>query len=245
MSPFNDLELEQFHLGEADEEVRQRVLGHPDAAARLAALASADAAFHAQHNARDLIARIERRARPAQRKWGLAALVLIPALAVLLVVMTQVTPPDQSVVGPDGITNVKGLKPRLHVYRKVNGMPVSVSNGSVLRAGDQLQLAVTAGDALHGVVLSIDGHDNVTVHLPSPGADTRLLPGRRPLPNGYELDDAPEFERFFLVAAGRPLDVARITDAANALIAQRAARDGVLSLGDDIVVSSVLVRKGG
>ncbi len=50
--------------------------------------------------------------------------------------------------------------------------------------------------------------------MPAPPLDPR---GPVVLPSAYELDDAPGFERFFLVYSAKPFDVAAVDPAARAL----------------------------
>ena len=70
------------------------------------------------------------------------------------------------------------------------------------------------------MLLSIDGAGTVTQHWPEPGR-TRAAPlrvgGEVRLPSAYELDNAPAFERFFLVRADESFDVAPILEAARGL----------------------------
>jgi len=54
--------------------------------------------------------------------------------------------------------------------------------------------------------------------------------GENRLPSAYELDDAPAFERFFLVQARKPFPVATALEAARALAAQPSARRQSLAL---------------
>jgi hypothetical protein len=57
------------------------------------------------------------------------------------------------------------------------------------------------------------------MHYPYvPGADTRLAAGKQTfLEEAYTLDDAPDYELFFLVIGDRPLDTSEILDSARQL----------------------------
>ena len=85
--------------------------------------------------------------------------------------------------------------------------------------GAQLQLAYAALGRTHGAVISIDGSGGVTLHLPQQGAQSKaLLPeGTVDLPSSYVLDDALAFERFFLLTAREPFDLAPALEAARVL----------------------------
>ena len=44
-----------------------------------------------------------------------------------------------------------------------------------------------------------------------------MVAASKPLPNSYQLDDAPRFERFFLITHPKPIDREWILDLAQAL----------------------------
>jgi len=93
-----------------------------------------------------------------------------------------------------------------------------------------LQLAYGGGGYV--VVLSIDGARKVTLHWPerNDGDAPAVKAGENRLPSAYELDDAPAFERFFLIHAKTPFSVATAVEAARALAAQPSARNQSLAL---------------
>lgn len=255
MTRIPDRLVERVHLGEASEAERARVLADPDARARLEALPAQDAVFFAAHPADRVVPEIERRAHLARareavaasgRGWTASMVLLGPVLAILLAVVIgpRLVPggdPTDPTVEP---TRAKGLQARLRVYQQTVEGPRRLAPGQVLLKGDVLQVAYLAGDARHGVILSIDGRGAVTRHFPAQsGAPTDLTPGEHVLPEAYELDDAPDFERFFLVASEAPIDVAVVTAAAEALAASGKARSGTLSLPEGLQQSALLVRK--
>ena len=79
--------------------------------------------------------------------------------------------------------------------------------GSVAQAGDRLQLSVVGAAEQHAVVCSLDGNGQVTLHFPMDGSSTKLTESPFNLPNSYELDDAPGFERFVLITSSNPISV--------------------------------------
>jgi len=212
-------------------EVRRRLALEPDGAARLARVAASNAEILAAHPPADLAAEVRRRAdggarataARSRRHWGFA--VMAPTLGLAALGLTlwlrPVTPghPRAGSVatgaGDDG-DNIKGLQPRLRVYRKAGDKVERLRDGAVVRAGDRLQLAYVAAGYRFGAVLSVDGAGKVTFHLPSAGpAVERLRPdGEVALPEAYELDAAPAFERFVLVAGNAPFDPGTLGDVA-------------------------------
>ena len=252
MSRVSDVMIERVHLGEATSEQRARVLASPEARTRLAALIEADAAFLKAHPAEAMVPEIERRVHLARVRdgygrrnktlgWIGAGIVPLAAAAVAFVALAPPPGPQvDGVVDPiDGVILPKGLPPKLHVIHKDRGSPRSIGRGAVLRQGEQLQLGYTSGDALHGVLFSLDGRGTVTLHAPD-GSDTTLERGRHLMPFAYQLDDAPEFERFFLVTGDHALDVEAILDLAEGLPDPR--RDP-LALPDDLDQQDFLIRK--
>ena len=132
-------------------------------------------------------------------------------------------------------TEIKGrTAPRLFVYRHGDDGDQRLADGARAAAGDLLQLTYATAAPAFGALLSIDGAGDVTQHWPEPGG-ARALPlrvgGEVRLPSAYELDNAPAFERFFLVHAEQPFDLARVIDAARTLAARTAeARHAPLAL---------------
>jgi streptogramin lyase len=108
-----------------------------------------------------------------------------------------------------------------------------------------LQLAYQAAGARYGVVVSIDGRGAVTRHLPEEGEVAAALErgGAVALAHAYQLDDAPGYERFFLVTGERPFDVAPVVEAARWLAAAGQARAGALTLPGGLEQRAVLVVK--
>ncbi|MEQ1506238.1 MAG: hypothetical protein ABMB14_28665 [Myxococcota bacterium] len=266
MTRIPGLVVEKVHLGVATPTERASVLADPEARARLAALPADDAAFFAAMPVEEELRRIEgkrRIAAAAQAQAGpqrgrnratLASIALAPALAVMLAVAWGSIPgqPDGIRIGPDpaspGPTTAKGSDvsaPRLRVYRQSAAGAERLGAGAVAREGDVLQLGVAALGEDHAVVVSVDGRGTVTLHWPpSPTQPTAIGRGENRVPQGYALDDAPEFERFFLVSTGTAeADVSTVVHAAEALAAQGEARTADLSVPRDYVQSSFLVRK--
>ena len=200
------------------------------------------------------------RAAPASRReapspswrlaWG-----LVPALAtVALFVLAR--PPDVEDVGLQGqgsrvavggveTTRIKGLAPQLVVHRQAAGGPERLTDGARAAAGDVVQLAYVAAGRTHGVILSVDGRGAVTLHAPDVGAQAVALApsGTHTLPRAYELDDAPAFERFFLVASEAPFAVEPVLAAARALAEGPEARSAPMKLPEGLTQVSFTLEK--
>jgi hypothetical protein len=148
--------------------------------------------------------------------------------------------------GPEQIY-LKG-DPRLLIDRMQDGRPTRMVTGDAVAAGDLLQVGYLANGVQQGVVVSIDGAGVATLHFPASEGASPLLEqgGRVGLPESYELDAAPGFERFFFVTvdgAEPVLEPAKVMEAARALAGSERARDGELVLPQGWRQQSVLLRK--
>ncbi|MBN1981741.1 MAG: hypothetical protein JW795_09430 [Chitinivibrionales bacterium] len=127
---------------------------------------------------------------------------------------------------------LKGGAPYLHVYRKTASKPEKLSSGDRVSTGDTLQISYNAMGRLYGVIISIDGRAGVTLHFPETQTDTTaLLPNNEHfLPRSYELDDAPDFERFFFITSQVPLVIDEIMASATHLAQSDSAQTGQIRL---------------
>lgn len=252
MSRITDHLVEKVHLGVATPEERARVEADPDARARLAALPEQDAAFFAEHPVDATVRAIEARAaRSARRATPVAAWLAAPvalAAAALLVVQISGEPSAPDAGPPAGLepTTEKGAAraARMAIYRQRGGGPERLLQGDVVMPGDTLQVTVLGAKSGYGVVLSIDGRGAVTLHSPEqPDGPTDMTGGEYRLPHAYRLDDAPKYERFFLVTSPGPTDVRAVLRAAEGLAASGRADASDLVLPDGYQQTSTLVRK--
>ena len=253
--PLSDWLLERLALGELDAasaaDVRQRLAAEgrtvDDVIARVAA---SNQELMEQHPPETTVAAIRRRAaaataaaavRPVRRRvfvWG-APLALAAAAAAALMIARPwrsgaVTTTDVKDVPVEALEYI-GVKGdlALHVYRHGAAGDERLRDGARAARGDLLQLAYASKTGGYGVLLSIDGARKVTLHLPEAdaGKAAQLRDGRVvQVPSAYQLDDAPDFERFFFVTAAEPFDVAPIVAAARTLAERGAARRAPLPL---------------
>lgn len=152
------------------------------------------------------------------------------------------------------VTLVKGIPPvdlsltQLLVYRKIHDKVEILADGEKASEGDLLQLAYVTTEDSYGVILSIDGRGTVTLHFPeSKGKSTKLeLSKQFLLPNAIELDDAPNFERFFFLTSEYPIDVDGVLREAQDLANNpERVQQKNLDLPESFKQYSVLILKGG
>jgi hypothetical protein len=114
----------------------------------------------------------------------------------------------QSPEEKDG-TRLKGQSAELKLYRKTDTGAAPLSPDARVKAGDAIQIRFHPGLYAFAAVFSVDGNGSVTRHWPTrPDGNSRIssLPGFL-LPNAFQLDSAPRFERFYLFLSQDSLDL--------------------------------------
>ncbi len=226
----SDRDLERIALGElpADDLTE----GERE---RLEALRASNEAILAHYPPAGVKTEVERRlaAEAPRRRSGVWPVVSVLAAAAAVVVV---------VARPDAPTERTKGDAHLVVHEKTAQGVRPVREGDVLGAGALLQVGYSAGGAGYGAVFSIDGRDTVTLHWPRDAStpSPTIEPDGDSLPVSYELDDAPRFERFFLVTCDARFDVQDVLRAAEALTP---AETGTLEVDDDCRTDTLRLEK--
>ena len=239
-----DWMIERLALGELDAVTAEAVRAQLRAEGRtpeeaLAAITASNQQILAARPAAAVAAEVQRRAQARRTRLSWLVGTPVALAAVAAVVLTIAFPgPVPRPVGDEAqeYIGIKGpgaeAGPRLFVYRHGAGRDQKLADGAPAARGDLLQLAYAGRPGGWVTLLSIDGAGKVTVHWPEKGNTAVLLvdAGEFRLPSSYELDDAPSFERFFLVRADAPFDVGPIATAARSLAGRSGARTALLPL---------------
>ncbi len=141
------------------------------------------------------------------------ASVLRPVLgfALLLLVLTPVVLMQQGESETYGVRMKGGAS--LRIYKKVADSVQLLTDSAIAQAGDYLQMEYLPRGSQYGYIFSVDGRGTLTRHFPGEEAThaAQLTSENSAyLPNSYELDNAPAYERFFFVAANEPFPLAEI-----------------------------------
>lgn len=227
----SDLKLEKYRLGELSSRETKEMDGlleqDEDLKRRLEDLKTSDAKILEQYKPAFMAGKIEKKLEREEnltsynkRSFRQMFGVILPLLAgaALAVIFIPVLLINFKFGDLGGETRIKG-KTSLMVYRKTATGEEPLKDGDLARKGDILQLAYASGMKKYGVIFSIDGKGNLTWHFPaSLQEDTRLQAGKMTLlPESYELDDAPAFERFFFIASDSRLVLSNIVKNASIL----------------------------
>lgn len=266
--------LERYVLGELAgeeaEEIRRLAVSDPEVLRALTGIESSNRDILALYPPSAvkgmLLARLkDAEERPAARRRLFRPFPLRPiisvsfVLAVVLAFMILIFPRFQKsggIIPPaaeeesalvKGFQSIDLSKTQLLVYRKNRNLVEILTDGREAGEGDLLQLAYIATQDPYGLILSIDGRNGVTLHFPveKDGSSLLVLNKKTALPHAIELDDAPGFERFFLITSGFPIDVDDVLKKAQDLARDpERVRQGKLDLAEDIRQYSVLILKG-
>lgn len=231
--------LERYRLGELSEadtkQIADALVLDATLRERLAAIESDDVATLRAHPASRVAERVRLTARdagalaPKRAPWKMPAFALA-AVALIGVVAWQLQqPPVEDVV------TLKG--DALRLFRLTNAEPERLDDGASVKPHDVVQVAFELDGAKYAVVVSVDGAGNATLHWPH-GPDARTPPNFKKLPESFELDEAPGFERFFLITSNEPLSPEQLYAAV-----KQAGRSGTLSIPAAASQRSLLLQK--
>lgn len=254
-----DWQLELFRLGELPRDQMQsiaRALVEDEAVrGRLEALDRDSAVILTELPPRvagaRIRARLEASAAPAFPRFPRWCERLVTALALVVISVGLALLPRTAEISPSAgpaleQTRLKGLRPRLFVFRRTEAGAEVLEPGSRAGTDDVLQLAYQSAGHRYGAIVSIDGRGVTTRHLPTRGGQATELVAGAPmaLPAAYRLDDAPRFEVFYLVAADEPFELTLVEAAA-----LKTGRTGRLverlPLGEGFSQHSFVIRKAG
>lgn len=229
--PVSDFEMERYLIGALPEnkmkELRDREASDEIFAARVAALREQNESILADHPFDDLAEKlglvdvVENR-RPSNLFFLKVAAALVIALGIFSAVaisgrseLVQMDASQQAagadvamVSDADYGTRIKGLQSRMEVWKKSDEGVVQLEEMGTASEGDELQLRYAVPEKCFGMLVSMDGNGVVTVHVGQGAQAIALEPGKmNTLPFAYRLDNAPHFEKFFLLTSKEEFSV--------------------------------------
>ena len=198
-----ELDTMQIRFEESQDEVLR---------ARIASLKKSDEEILSQYPSEKVIPELIMKANKKNKNKILFYFPMVAA-AVLLVAFIPFYSPDIASLwhspatteiqeySQDG-TRIKGLSLNLAVWRKTADSAERLVDKGYAKAGDELQLRYSVPTKCYGIIFSLDGNGKVTALLANQNSSVALEAGRITLlPYAYKLDDAPHFEKFFLVVS--------------------------------------------
>jgi len=251
MKQISDITLERYLLGELPpgrmEEITDRIKADSTLRTRLKMLEQSNRDILGKYPVNEMSNRIKNIAENEtsqkikkkergynQRKYTLPSLALTAVFVSILIFtikpyqhISEKFISDKSTEKIE-FTRLKGDSTKLYVYRKTNSDVEILPSETRGQEGDLLQLAYSTKDSKYGMIFSVDGRGTVTLHFPeSPDSSTKLKSDEKVfLDSAYELDDAPDFERFYFITSDNPVKVNRILEKAE----ETAVKDKIKSI---------------
>jgi len=192
--------------------------------------------------------RMREKARTLSRFWALPALPIAAVILLLTLFPALFDRGDRDQPGPDftRMTRIKGSGASLSLHRKTDSGSEQLKDGDPAHEHDLILIQYQPAGKMYGVILSIDGRGTINRHLPEKGQWAGLLEqeGSVPLDFAYELDDAPDWEKFYFVTSDSMFEVSTVIraalDQARHLSGDEA---GSLELPDYLEESTFTIRK--
>jgi hypothetical protein len=108
----------------------------------------------------------------------------------------------------DDGTRIKGMQASLEVWKKTGDSAVQMVNLGDAHEGDEIQLRYRVPQKCFGMLFSMDGNGTITMHMGEGNKAIELEPGKMTtLPFAYKLDNAPKFEKFFLLTSQNSFEI--------------------------------------
>ncbi len=211
----SEIMLERFVLNELPADVALRIdeaMKHDRSLReRAGALAELQSASNSRWIAESIRPRLHQQQRPSRSiLWW-----TMPAAAALILAAIVARPGDSPSTGIQMDERIKGPDAALSIYRQTPHGSEQLDEGAVAHQGDVIRIGYRVSDTAFGMIASVDGRGVVTLHYPAGTPRATPLRGGEVvlLDQAYELDDAPKWERFYIITGATEFDVAPIVDA--------------------------------
>ena len=222
VNKISDFKLERYLLGELPQEemdaLREREAEDEIFAARVREMRNQGKCFLAENPFEALEAKMDEMEESANDDshvvsglWLKVAAALVVALGVFSMVILnrnvetysgEKSSMEVAMADVDNRTRIKGMQASLEVWKKTGDSAVQMVNLGDASEGDEIQLRYRVPQKCYGMLFSMDGNGTVTMHMGDGNNAIELEPGKMTtLPFAYKLDNAPKFEKFFLLTS--------------------------------------------
>ena len=228
VNKISDFKLERYLLGELSEkemrELQERELSDEIFAARVAEMRLQGKRFVAENPFVALEAKMAAAEQSANDEhnvvsvmWLKVAAALVIALGVFSMVLlnrnvetfdNKDAAMQVAMADVDDGTRIKGMQASLEVWKKTGDSAVQMVNLGDAHEGDEIQLRYRVPQKCFGMLFSMDGNGTITMHMGEGNKAIELEPGKMTtLPFAYKLDNAPKFEKFFLLTSQNSFEI--------------------------------------
>lgn len=255
-----DLYLEQFVFNELSQskrdEIAELLKDDKTLAKRIENIRVSNTKFNEKNTLSLSISRIEIKEQeskikqtPQLAQWQYAS---ISSVFLIILLFTIPQENDISIKHINNTINesndtirLKGITPELHIFRKTIDNIELISSQQDVKENDILQIRYQGAGYQYGIIFSIDGAGELTLHYPNSASDnTDIEPqGDIALPFAYQLNNAPEFERFFLVTSNKKLNIQDIITQGKSIASHKDRNIATLDLSNNYYQTSILLSK--
>ena len=228
VNKISDFKLERYLLGELPEkemrELQERELSDEIFAARVREMREQGKRFLAENPFAaldDKLDAIEDSKSSVNGQpnvlWLKVAAALVIALGIFSVVVlnrdvatydNHSASMEVAMADVDNGTRIKGMQATLEVWKKTGDSAVQMVNLGNAYEGDEIQLRYRVPQKCFGMLISMDGNGTITMHMGEGDKAIELEPGKMTtLPFAYKLDNAPKFEKFFLLTSQNAFEI--------------------------------------
>jgi len=228
VNKISDFKLERYLLGDLPEgemqALREREACDEIFAARVREMREQGERFLAENpfsSIEDKLKNAERSEILPNRSFNTLWLKVAAALVIALGVFSAVvlnrnvatyegsgTSMEVALADTDDGTRIKGMSASLEVWKKTGDSAVQMVNLGDAFEGDEIQLRYRVPQKCFGMLFSMDGNGTITMHMGEGDKAIELEPGKMTtLPFAYKLDNAPKFEKFFLLTSEKAFEI--------------------------------------
>ena len=205
----SELDMMQIRFEESQDEVLR---------ARIASLKKSDEEILSQYPSEKMIPELIMKANKKNKNKIIFYFPMVAAAVILVAFIPFYTPDIASLWQSPATTEIqeysengtriKGLSLSLEVWKKTGDSAEKLVDKGYAKAGDELQLRYSVPTKCYGIIFSLDGNGKVTALLADQNSSVAIDAGKISLlPYAYKLDDAPLFEKFFLVISSESFDL--------------------------------------
>ncbi len=218
-----DLHYEQILLSEISEEEARKILAESGSKEKIEQLKESNAEILFNHPPHKIVEQINARLKMKKKSFisdlipkKLIAQIASAAAALAIITIAIINPASPGDSSGDG-NNIKGLTPKLQVFRDESDGPNSVfrllEDGATVHENDLIQLSYRPAGQPFGIIFSIDGTGAVNPYYPRYFSDLANELGKGGTVNldfSLRLDDAPLFEKFYFITSEEEFSPAEV-----------------------------------
>lgn len=238
-----NLKLEQYVLGELPAEEMRVIESNPVYMSQIEEIKASNDDFFNKFNIDELVSNTKEKVNESKIiKFPSKAVTAITAIAACFILTINILP---GILGNrnEEIIYLKGRN-KIEVYKKVGDEVEKLRNLDTVEEDDQLQISYSSTEE-YGIIFSIDGLNNITFHFPDDYRTSRSLDIGSDIivPSSYTLDNAPYFEKFYLVTSKNSFDFEYVKRSILNITSENGIITKDLELTDNYTIKTLMLLK--